>query len=380
MSEKNVKLQVMIVDDSVVCRHTLHEMLEDPDAGAEVVAFAPNGKIALDKLKQCRVDLVLLDIEMPIMNGIETLSYIKEDYPEIGVIMVSGVHVGNAELAVKALELGAVEVLAKPGPNSWGDQKDIDSFKMHLKAVLKLASTRNFARIAKQLSASKKNALISNAVAGYDRVKRSISRRIFKDNKKLPAMFDAVGIAVSTGGPNALMGIMPAFPEKLGVPLFIVQHMPEKFTKALAGSLNQKASIAIKEGEAGEVVKKDTVYIAPGNTHMVVKRDSELSNTVRIDLNQDPPVNNCRPAADVLFKSLSDVYGKRLLVVIMTGMGIDGHKGVEYIKNGRGGYCMTQSEDTCIVYGMPRAVDLAGLSDEQVKLEDIPARIVELTN
>jgi two-component system chemotaxis response regulator CheB len=184
-----------------------------------------------------------------------------------------------------------------------------------------------------------------------------------------------VAIGVSTGGPNALKSVIPRLPRGLGVPILLVQHMPATFTKALAEALDRYSELDVREAQAGEPVLADTVYLAPGGVHMVVRSErGAMGPRLVIDLDDSPPVNSCKPSVDVLMLSLAKVYGAKVLTVIMTGMGNDGQAGVAALKK-NGGYCLSQTEESCVVYGMPRAVDETGLSDERVGLEQLAERI-----
>jgi two-component system chemotaxis response regulator CheB len=187
--------------------------------------------------------------------------------------------------------------------------------------------------------------------------------------------FDVIAIGISTGGPNALSELIPALPKELGIPILIVQHMPPVFTASLANTLNKKSALHVKEAEDQEAILPDTVYIAPGGRHMTIKKNA--GNQSIIALTDDAPVNSCRPSVDVLFRSVPAAYGAKVLSIIMTGMGNDGLAGVRALKE-IGCYSLTQSADTCVVYGMPRAVDEQGISDEQVALSNLPKRIMEL--
>jgi len=184
-----------------------------------------------------------------------------------------------------------------------------------------------------------------------------------------------VVIGISTGGPNALSDVIPLLPAKLGVPVLIVQHMPPVFTASLANSLDRKSQIHVKEAESGEAMKPDTVYIAPGGQHMVLEKD-RMGGFV-LTMNEEAPENSCRPAVDVLFRSVSKNFDKPVLALVMTGMGRDGAEGIRLLKT-RECFCITQTENSCVVYGMPRSVDELKLSDEQVDLSQIASRITAL--
>jgi len=191
-----------------------------------------------------------------------------------------------------------------------------------------------------------------------------------------PGRIDVVGIGVSTGGPNALAELIPRLPADLPVPILLVQHMPPVFTASLAEHLDQKSGLSVREARDGEQVLPGRVYIAPGGRHMVVRRLPDAEHPI-VGLNENPPENSCRPSVDVLFRSMAAQYDGNMLAVVMTGMGNDGCEGVRAMKR-RGCLCLTQSEASCIVYGMPLSVDEAGLSDEQVPLDRLADRIVHL--
>jgi two-component system chemotaxis response regulator CheB len=195
----------------------------------------------------------------------------------------------------------------------------------------------------------------------------------------LPARIDVIGIGVSTGGPNALAELIPRLPEDLPVPVLLVQHMPPLFTASLAEQLANRSALKVREARDGEPILPGTVLIAPGGKHMVVRRrgDVEGASMAIVGLNENPPENSCRPSVDVLYRSKAAQYDGNMLAVIMTGMGSDGCEGVRAMKR-RGCHCITQSEATCVVYGMPLAVDEAGLSDEQVPLAQMAQRITTL--
>lgn len=204
--------------------------------------------------------------------------------------------------------------------------------------------------------------------------------KITSHNRNPIDQFGLIAIACSTGGPEALHTILSSLPAELNVPILIVQHMPPAFTHQLADNLSKHSSIPIIEAQEGLLLKSNHIYIAPGGQHMVLKKCSELvyeSHSYMISMNDNPPVKNCKPSANVLFDSIANKYSKRVLTIVLTGMGDDGKEGVQLLKE-NGAYCITQTEDTCIVYGMPKVVDQAGLSDEQIPLSSLAEKIVEL--
>jgi two-component system, chemotaxis family, protein-glutamate methylesterase/glutaminase len=355
-------LTVLVVDDAATFRKILSDVVDTiPDT--RLLGTAPNGKVALSKLAQSSVDVVLMDIEMPVMEGMETLRIIRDAYPDTEVIIISGTTKGNADVVIEALEAGALDFIAKSQNGNL--EANANSLREQLVPLFK--TTR-----------SKHNLRHGNIP---EENKDAQNRDSKKHGQQPHPTVDLIAIAVSTGGPTALHEIIPKLPEDLGVPILVIQHMPAVFTGSFAKSLNTTSKLQVKEAEDGESVLENTVYIAPGGQHMVVQRDAAAITQsplgIRIGLNEDPPENSCRPSADVLFRSLANIYGKNVLTLILTGMGCDGAQGTQALKEA-GGYCITQSEQSCIVYGMPRAVTDMGLADEAIDLAEIADRIISL--
>ncbi len=359
----NGPLKILIVDDSITYRSIMNTVLEAV-SGVTVVSTASNGKNALVKLTQHEVDMVLLDIEMPEMDGLQTLKEISRLHPNIGVVMVSGTNRHSADITIQALEAGAIDFIPKPDHDSV--EQNIETLRQRLVPIF-----TTFA--SKHASVPAKPAAPPPIVSSRPTLETVVPPAPKVGNFKA----DILVIGVSTGGPNALIELIPNLPANLNVPILIVQHMPPVFTASLAANLDRKSPLTVKEGAEGDCVEANTVYIAPGGKHMVIRQEGV---TRRLAVNEDPPENSCRPAVDVLFRSVSNVYGSHILSVIMTGMGNDGAQGVKYIKNKPGNLCLTQSSDTCVVYGMPRAVDELNLSDEKVPLNQLATRITELVN
>lgn len=362
-------LNVLIVDDTITYRSILTGVVESIP-NTKVAGTANNGKVALSKLGMSNIDLVLLDIEMPELDGLETLKIIHRDSPHIGVVMVSGMNRSSADVTIRALEMGALDFIPKPDGDSLIESKE--ELHRKLSHVFKhFQMKRSALRTPKPpvpplppkapLKASQSTSL-SSATSSVSTSANSSTH------------FDVLAIGISTGGPNALSELIPALPGDLGVPVLLVQHMPPIFTESLANSLKRKSKLDVKEATHGEIVNVNTVYIAPGGKHMAIMREN---NTVKIVINEDPPENSCRPAVDVLFRSISKVYGKNVLSVVMTGMGSDGALGVKALKQ-VGCYSLIQSEKTCVVYGMPKAVAEMKLADESVELNALAERITHL--
>ncbi len=345
------RLSVLVVDDTVTYRKIVSDAVNALDI-ASVTATAPTGEIALMKLAQAQFDLALVDIEMPGMGGLETLVCIKRDFPDVDVVIVSGVTERAAYVTIKAMNSGAFEFIRKPAeadPASNAAQLH-DELGEVIQAVW-----RHRCEQPDNVQTRKPTGTVRNV--------------------RTPDRFGILAIGVSTGGPVALTQLIPALPSDFPLPIVLVQHMPAIFTRALADDLNRKSSLEIREAEEGHPVRQGQVLIAPGGRHMVVRATTD---GLVAGLNDGPKENSCRPAVDVLFRSVATSCGaSNVLAVIMTGMGSDGMRGVQTLKR-KGCRCLTQSKQTCVVYGMPQAVDAAGLSDESVDLDNIADRLVAL--
>lgn len=363
-------LRVMVVDDTVTYRRILSDVIESIGE-AQVVATAPQGRLALARLEQQHIDLVLLDLEMPDMDGLETLIEIRKKHPQVSVIMISGQTARAAQATVQALEQGALDFVRKPeGSDMEASRKELVD---KLKPLLRHVRTRCNLR-SPQLESQVKASLLKPK----DMVAPPVRAPLRKG--PMPSRFQAVGIGVSTGGPNALGEVIPRLPRDFPLPILLVQHMPPGFTASLAEHLDRRSPLEVIEAKEGELILPGRIYIAPGGRHMVVRKRpaSELEDEAMIiGINDNPPENSCRPSVDVLFRSMTAQYGSDWLSVVMTGMGNDGCEGVRALKR-QGGYCLTQGAESCVVYGMPLAVDEAGLSDEQIPLGSLAPRITDL--
>jgi two-component system chemotaxis response regulator CheB len=350
------KIKVLVVDDMLTYRTILTRVLREfPDV--EVSGSVGNGKLALEQMQKVPADLILMDLEMPVMDGLQTLPELRRLYPKSQVVLISGTNRSSADLTLQALQLGAMDFIPKPSQDSF--TANIEALKEKIKGVLaacQSARRRVAAPLIKPLGAS------SPAVA-----------RTASSTHK----FDILAIGVSTGGPNALTEFLPGLPANLGVPVVLVQHMPAYFTASLANMLNHKCALTVKEAEDNEALINNTIYIAPGGRHLSIKK--RVGASPLTILTDTEPVNSCRPAVDVLFNSLPAVYGANILSIVLTGMGSDGMVGVRTIK-GKGGYSLTQTEQSCVVYGMPKAVDDQGLSDERVDIKEMANRVKHLLN
>ncbi len=367
----------MIVDDTVIYRKILKDIVNSFNF-TEVIATASNGEIALRKIKTNKPDLVLLDVEMPIMDGLTTIKILKKDFPEIGVIMISGVNERQALITMQALSFGAFDFIPKPiGKNFTQNFKDLAT---NLSPIINLFHTKNIVKSIKKNSQSSdkssplRKSIVKKKIEISSPTTKKIKPKVLSVPKP-PHKFSILVIGVSTGGPNSLAKFIPLLPKDLNVPILIVQHMPPMFTKSLANHLNNKSILEVFEAKDKQVIKKNQVIIAQGGKHLILSKSNQ--NQMILEITNTPPVNSCRPSVDVLFESVSKYYKNNVLSVIMTGMGADGTEGVRVLKSS-GCYSITQSEESCVVYGMPRAVIEAGLSDEIVKLSDLSKRVTSL--
>ena len=347
------KIRVLVVDDSVLVRRMVSNVLSD-DPQLEVVGVAANGRIALAKIPQVNPDAVLLDVEMPEMDGLQTLAAIRKTYPNLLVIMFSGVTERGAAVTLDAIALGATDYVTKPANASSKE------------AAMKYVRDQLIPKI-KGLCAGKR-----------DRLPTTLPPRV-SQIPLLPAIpskalskVDIVAIGVSTGGPNALMTLLPAFAVDFPVPILIVQHMPPLFTKRLAERLDGNCQIRVAEGFSGAVLQPGQAWIAPGDFHAIVEREG---TRVRIRTHQQPPENSCRPAVDVLFRSVAKTYGAGTLAVVLTGMGQDGLHGCQCIREA-GGQVLVQDEASSVVWGMPGMVANAGLADRVLPLPQLASEII----
>ena len=363
-------IQVMLVDDSAVVRGLMSRALQQ-DPEIQVTATASDGEMATRVITQHEIDVIILDIEMPKMDGLTALPLLLELSPYSHVIMASSLTQRNAEISLQALSLGAADYV--PKPSSREDNNAINDFYQELRdkvkalgrAVQKSRQPVQRAKVVRAVGAG--GAATSQAV----RVAPSMSVRYPSE------VVGAIAIASSTGGPQALAQLLSGLASSvLHLPIFITQHMPAKFTALLAEHLSKETKIRCVEAQHGDMAQGGVAYIAPGNYHMVMKRSP---NGVMITLNQEPPVNFCRPAADPMLASLSEIYQRQLLTVVLTGMGSDGLAGARKVA-AAGGTVIAQDEATSVVWGMPGAVVGAGLCAAVLPISDMAGYIAQASS
>jgi len=344
-----------VVDDSVVVRRMVSDTLA-ADPQLEVAGSAANGKIALAKIPQVNPDIIILDVEMPELDGIGTLVEIRKSRPALPVIMYSTLTQRGAEATLEALSKGATDYVTKPS--------NVGSAAQALECIRRELIPKIKALCGHGLGPASLLPLAAPMFAKTQPPRLPLLRR--------EERIDIVAIGVSTGGPNALAILIPTLPSDLAVPVVIVQHMPPVFTQLLAERLAAKSHIGVEEGYAGAVLKPGVAWVAPGDFHMVVAGDH---NGVTLRTHQGPPENSCRPAVDVLFRSVAEVYKAHALAVVMTGMGQDGLRGCEHIRE-LGGQILAQNQETSVVWGMPGFVANAGLADEVLPLDQLGLEIL----
>jgi two-component system, chemotaxis family, protein-glutamate methylesterase/glutaminase len=348
------KIRVLVVDDSVVIRRLVTQALSE-DPGIEVVGSASNGVLALQRIPQLNPDVITLDVEMPEMDGLETLAHVRREYKDLRIIMFSTLTRRGATATIDALMAGADDYVTKAA-----NVGRVNESLAALRGELVPRVNQFFVRADAPRSAPVRTAPASGATSV-----RHASGAVPVFRPRLVPKIVAIG--VSTGGPTALSNIMPRFPADFPLPIVIVQHMPPLFTRLLAERLQKQTALAVVEATEGQVVERGHVYIAPGDYHMRVRR---AGTRVVIALDQAPPENSCRPAVDVLFRSVQEVYGGEALSAVLTGMGQDGLRGVELLK-ASGAYVVAQDEATSVVWGMPGAIARANLADAVLPIDDI---------
>jgi two-component system, chemotaxis family, protein-glutamate methylesterase/glutaminase len=346
--------RVLVVDDSVVIRRMITEALKI-DPGIEVVGTANNGLIALERVASLAPDLVTLDVEMPEMDGLETLAALKQRFPKVRVLMLSTLTQKGAKVTLDALIRGASDYLTKPS-----ETQSMEAALTVLREEL-LPKVRALCRVTTPLPQK------SAPLGSGPQVVPPPRTPAWSGSRKI------ICIGVSTGGPGVLAELIPQIPANLAVPIVMVQHMPPMFTGLLATRLAQDSAVPVVEAKDGMVLKPGAIALAPGDFHMYVRRDGP-GCVLRLD--QAEREQSCRPSVDVLFRSVAQQYGSQAVAVVLTGMGKDGQNGCEQLKRA-GSYVIAQDEATSIVWGMPGAVVSAGLADKVLPSKSIISAVLK---
>jgi two-component system, chemotaxis family, protein-glutamate methylesterase/glutaminase len=351
------KKRVLVVDDAVVVRKVLSKAIAE-DPALEVVATAANGRIGLSKFTVTKPDIVLLDIEMPQMDGLETVRELRKLDARVPIIMFSSLTERGAAVTLEALALGATDYATKP--SNVDGAATFDAVTREL--IPKIRALCHLPALNSNLPGSPEPAILTTPKVPHNPL-RLVS----------PAKIVVIG--VSTGGPDALAHVLPFLPAQFPVPVLIAQHMPAIFTSMLATRLSAKSALPVRECVSGEPVAPGRAFLAPGDFHMIVQKES---GSVCLRTHQGPRENFCRPSVDVLFRSVASVYEDRTLAVVLTGMGQDGLKGCELLYAAGARICV-QDEASSVVWGMPGFVAKAGLADKILPLDEIAAEIVRAT-
>ncbi|MCH5332335.1 MAG: chemotaxis-specific protein-glutamate methyltransferase CheB [Agathobacter sp.] len=345
-----MKKNILVIDDSALVRRVLCDIINS-DNNFQAIDSCRDGLEAYEVLKQKRYDAVILDVNMPRMDGLQLLEKLKKDGIKVTAVVVSTNTTENAETTIRAMELGAVDFLTKPGNiiETKGGE-----FRRKLLSVLNaVLYSKNYVR-APRSEAKETESRPVRAGAGKNKL---------------------VALACSTGGPKALQSVIPLLPKKLDAPMVLVQHMPVGFTKSLANRLNELSEIAVSEAEDQEVLKKGHVYIAPGGKHLEVASNSD--GTHRIVLNDSPAIGGLKPCANIMYDSLMESKYDEIVCVVLTGMGADGTSGILSLSRRKRIHVIAQNAETCVVYGMPKAIAEAGLVNEVVPLNEVAKTITK---
>ena len=372
-----MSFKVLVADDSVLFRRVLSDVLASVP-GIEVVGSVSNGRLAVQRVRDLAPDLLTLDMEMPEMDGLAVLDSLKQSGSRTGVIVVSALTRKGGQLTMRALEKGAFDFITKPDTVNAESSREaiLREITPRIRALMQRQEVRNILSgrtpaVGSTLPPSPRSntAAATPGPRPMDGIAARMSRLSASTRPEM------VLIGVSTGGPSALARLLPSIPANIGVPILIVQHMPPVFTQSLAESLAAKCAIRVREAAHGETLQPNAAYIAPGGRQMRLHPAADGARTVQIT--DDPPENNCRPAVDYLFRSAANHYPGRALAVILTGMGSDGTLGLRLLKR-HGCFSIVQDEASCVVYGMPKAAVDAGVADAILPLDAIAGRIVSM--
>ena len=400
MDSSDVK--VLIVDDSALMRNIISKIIEQTP-GLVIAGKAMNGEFALQHIPGCRPDVIVLDIEMPVMNGLDFLKERKRRGIDIPVIMLSSLTTEGAAVTMQCLELGASDFLTKPGGTGLADLSSTATRLAELLISYGGTYAKNKGRVVapprrvaslysslekkqveekgvpapvqEQKSESTTNHIVNTFNTVFSTARQRKEPSVIVPVRE-PGKIEVIAIGISTGGPNALREVFQKIDPNLKQPILVVQHMPAGFTEEFANSLNSICPLEVKEAKDGDLIKSGRILIAPGNYHIYVERKS-LAMVVR--LSDAPQRNGHRPSADVLFESVASVYQNHALGVIMTGMGSDGAAQLAEMRR-QGAHTLGQNEESCIVYGMPKVAFELGGVQRQVSLQDMAQEISKLAN
>ncbi|WP_224246236.1 chemotaxis-specific protein-glutamate methyltransferase CheB [Hyalangium gracile] len=346
-------IRILVADSSAVARRELSQMLSS-EPGLEVVALSPTGRVALEQTAKLQPEVIVLELSLQDMSGLEVLKELRRQFPRLPVLIFSALAASTGNLTLDALAHGASDYITKP--TTAGGVPFLEQARQQLVTKIRELHSRIQPEPPKIIPPRKRHELA-----------RPPQRQ---------ARIGVVVIGASTGGPNMLNEVIAALPADFPVPVLITQHMPPVFTKLFAERLDTLTPLQVREAVAGEQVRAGQVWVAPGDYHLALVREGPL---VKLSTNRGPMENSCRPAVDVLFRSAATVYGAGVLAVVMTGMGKDGMKGCQVVSQA-GGRIIVQDPATCVVGSMPQAVLEAGLAHHVVPLKNLGAEIIRRVN
>lgn len=360
--------KIMVIDDSAFMRKVVADVLTE-DGHYEVTDEARDGIEALEKLATKRFDVLVLDINMPRMNGLKFMEALKARHMSEKIIVMSSLAADGGEISIKALELGALGVIQKP--HNTMEIRD-NTFKKEFIALIDEVSKVSKKDVTKALSMTAIEDIKQNKSAPAKNV-IELAKDIKKKENKNGNGQKLVALCSSTGGPGALQHVVPLLPADLDAPVLIVQHMPQGFTKSLADRLDSLSDVHVVEAADGDRLQKGHVYIARGGLHMTYSS----ANGGCISYRDDPPREGVKPCANYMYESLINSDYDEIVCVVMTGMGQDGTEGIMHLKEKNNIFCISQEESTCTVYGMPKAIEKNGLQDVVAPLDKITSEIVK---
>lgn len=360
-----MKKNILVVDDSALMRRVICDIING-ESTFQATDVCRDGLEAYERLRTTKYDAVLLDVNMPRMDGLELLGKLQQDKIDATVIMVSTSTTSDADVTILALERGAVDFI--PKPYNIIEAKG-EEFQKQLIGVLKaVLKTGNRERpLASGFSSQVK--LPQTQIRPQKMVPQAVSSVSVSGKRKL------IALACSTGGPKALQSVIPYLPKALDAPMILIQHMPKGFTKSMADRLDEISPIRVKEAEDGDLLEKGCVYIAPGGKHMEIAKTADGQHRVR--LNEEPAIGGLRPCANITYESLAKSGYDEIICVVLTGMGADGTQGILSLKKQKRVYVVAQNAQTCVVYGMPKALVEAGVVDNVVPLTEVAQTITK---
>lgn len=366
-----MKKNILVVDDSALMRRVICDIINS-DNRFQAIDTCSDGLQAYEKIRTKRYDAVLLDVYMPRMGGLELLERLQADHIDASVIMVSTLTTEGASVTVRAMELGAVDFVTKPENIIEAKGQDFRKRLIEMLQAVLNAEEAQPSQPPLRTTSLRERPRTAGSVMVAPKTDGAPRKRIPAPHRVTNRI---VALACSTGGPKALHTVLPALDPRMDAPMVLVQHMPIGFTRSLADRLNELSKVTVKEAEEGEILEKGVVYIAPGGRHLEIV--STAGGSHKVHLSDAPAIGGLKPCANIMYQSLKDSRYDEITCVVLTGMGADGTAGIDALDKSKPIHVIAQNAQTCVVYGMPRAVAEAGLVDEVVPLESIANTIIK---